>query len=167
MYEIIITCDNLKIDINVVPCSTDIMRVCNGVWYMVDKFGKKEEIEQFRLKLIEQIEKQLACKIESIADILRTLPVSIPLTEDQISEAIYGNYLMMVQIAESLSKELPDSYPIFSGYAYDCDGKVIKSEIDGTVSDLKNYLRLNNQLEAKIISKHEFVDIDSLNKEFS
>ena len=35
---------------------------------------------------------------------------------------------------------LPDDYPVFAGYAYVADGKVISSDIQGTVAKLKGYL---------------------------
>lgn len=33
---------------------------------------------------------------------------------------------------------LPDDYPVFWDYLYVCDGKVIKSDIQGTVRELKD-----------------------------
>lgn len=35
---------------------------------------------------------------------------------------------------------LPDNYPVYFGYAYVADGKVISSDIQGTIADLKRDL---------------------------
>lgn len=34
---------------------------------------------------------------------------------------------------------LSDDYPVYFGYLYVCDGKIIKSDRDGNVGDLKSY----------------------------
>lgn len=49
-------------------------------------------------------------------------------------------------------KELSDDYPVFWDYLYVCDGKVIRSDIQGTVRDLKRDLRSYRKLEAKVIT---------------
>lgn len=36
---------------------------------------------------------------------------------------------------------LSDDYPVYCGYLYVADGKVISSDIEGTVLRLKNYLK--------------------------
>ena len=47
---------------------------------------------------------------------------------------------------------LEDDYPVYWDYLYVCDGKVIKSDIQGTVKDLKKDLRSYYKLEAKEIT---------------
>ena len=49
-------------------------------------------------------------------------------------------------------QELPNDYPVYWDYLYVCDGKVIKSDIQGNVAELKRDLRHNFKLEAKIIT---------------
>lgn len=51
------------------------------------------------------------------------------------------------------TKELPDNYPVYLDYVYLCDGKPIRSDIQGTVKDLKKDLRDFYKLESKVISK--------------
>jgi hypothetical protein len=48
--------------------------------------------------------------------------------------------------------ELSDDYPVYWDYLYVCDGKVIRSDIKGTVADLKRDLRTHFKLEAKVIT---------------
>lgn len=48
-------------------------------------------------------------------------------------------------------RELQDDYPVYMSYLYVCDGKVITSDIKGTVRDLKKDLRSYYKLEAKVI----------------
>lgn len=38
-------------------------------------------------------------------------------------------------------RELPDNHPVYWDYFYVCDGKVIRSDIKGTIIDLKRDLR--------------------------
>lgn len=38
-------------------------------------------------------------------------------------------------------QELPDNHPVYWDYFYVCDGKVVRSDIRGTVLDLKRDLR--------------------------
>lgn len=49
---------------------------------------------------------------------------------------------------------LSDDYPVFWDYLYVCDGQLIRSDIKGTVADLKRDLRNHFKLEAKIITKY-------------
>ena len=49
-------------------------------------------------------------------------------------------------------QELPNDYPVNWDYLYVCDGKLIKSDIQGTVAELKRDLRLHHRLEAHIIT---------------
>jgi hypothetical protein len=51
---------------------------------------------------------------------------------------------------------LADDYPVFGNYLYVCDGKVISSDVFGTVADLKKDLRTYYKLEAKEIRKYDF-----------
>ena len=46
---------------------------------------------------------------------------------------------------------LPDDYPVYAGYLYVCDSKVIMSDVFGTIADLKRDLRSFYKLEAKEI----------------
>lgn len=48
--------------------------------------------------------------------------------------------------------ELENDYPVHWDYLYVCDGKVIKSDIQGTIADLKRDLRKHYKLEAKVIT---------------
>lgn len=48
-------------------------------------------------------------------------------------------------------RELPDNYPVYCDFLYVCDGKIIKSDIQGTVRDLKRDLREYYKLDAIII----------------
>lgn len=61
-------------------------------------------------------------------------------------------------------KELDNNYPVYCGYVYVCDGKVIKSDISGTVLDLKKDLRNYYKLEAKIITSCDIVGRQNLKK---
>lgn len=53
--------------------------------------------------------------------------------------------------------ELPDNYPVYWDYLYVCDGKVITSDVQGTIADLKEDLRNYYDIEAKVITN---CDID-------
>jgi hypothetical protein len=48
--------------------------------------------------------------------------------------------------------ELENDYPVNLDYLYVCDGKVVKSDIQGTVANLKRDLRSHYKLEAKVIT---------------
>ncbi len=48
--------------------------------------------------------------------------------------------------------ELENDYPVYWDYLYVCDGKVIKSDVQGTIADLKRDLRSHYKLEAKVIT---------------
>lgn len=54
-------------------------------------------------------------------------------------------------------KELDDNYPVYWDYLYVCDGKVIKSDVNGTVADLKRDLREHYKLEAKVIKNCDII----------
>jgi hypothetical protein len=54
-----------------------------------------------------------------------------------------------IKLNESL---LPDDYPVYGDYLYVCDGQVIRSDVFGTVADLKRDLRSYYKLEAKEIT---------------
>ena len=47
---------------------------------------------------------------------------------------------------------LPDDYPVYGDYLYVCDGKVVRSDVFGTIADLKRDLRSFYKLEAKEIT---------------
>lgn len=53
--------------------------------------------------------------------------------------------------------ELKNDYPVYWDYLYVCDGKVIRSNVKGTVADLKRDLRSHYKLEAKIITTCDIV----------
>ena len=46
---------------------------------------------------------------------------------------------------------LPDNYQVYADYLYVCDGKVIRSDVFGTVATLKKDLRCFFGLKAKEI----------------
>jgi len=48
--------------------------------------------------------------------------------------------------------ELENDYPVYLDYLYVCDGKVVKSDVQGTITDLKRDLRSHYKLEAKVIT---------------
>ena len=52
-------------------------------------------------------------------------------------------------------EELPDNYPVYWDYLYVCDGKVICSDIQGTIADLKRDLRNHYKMEAKVITIYD------------
>jgi hypothetical protein len=52
---------------------------------------------------------------------------------------------------------LEDNYPVFIDYLYVCDGKVVRSDVEGTVADLKRDLRNYFKLEAKVITRCDIV----------
>ncbi len=60
-----------------------------------------------------------------------------------------ANRVLGVVLSEN---ELENDYPVYWDYLYVCDGKVVKSDIQGTVADLKRDLRSHRKLEAKIIT---------------
>ena len=59
------------------------------------------------------------------------------------------NHVLGVVLSET---ELENDYPVYWDYLYVCDGKVVKSDIQGTVADLKRDLRSHRKLEAKVIT---------------
>ena len=42
---------------------------------------------------------------------------------------------------EQIGDLLPDDYPVYWDYLYVCDGELIRSDIQGTVKDLRNDLK--------------------------
>jgi hypothetical protein len=60
-----------------------------------------------------------------------------------------ANCVLGVVLSET---KLENDYPVYWDYLYVCDGKVIKSDIQGTVADLKRDLRSHRKLEAKVIT---------------
>jgi hypothetical protein len=48
--------------------------------------------------------------------------------------------------------ELDNDYLVYWDYLYVCDGKVVKSDVQGNVADLKRDLRSHYKLEAKVIT---------------
>lgn len=62
-------------------------------------------------------------------------------------------------------KELPDDYPVYGNYLYVCDGKVISCDLmEGTILDLKRFLRKYDKLEAKIITNCDIFGRQKLKK---
>lgn len=60
-----------------------------------------------------------------------------------------ANRVLGVVLSET---ELPNDHPVHWDYLYVCDGKVVKSDIQGTVADLKRDLRSYRKLEAQVIT---------------
>lgn len=63
-----------------------------------------------------------------------------------------GNFAKPVLGVVLNETELENDYPVNWDYLYVCDGKVVKSDIQGTVADLKRDLRSHYKLEAKVIT---------------
>jgi hypothetical protein len=59
-----------------------------------------------------------------------------------------AKYVYKIDLNE---KVLEDSYPVYFGYLYVCDGVIVRSDIQGTILDLKRDLRKQKQLEANEI----------------
>ena len=59
---------------------------------------------------------------------------------------------------------LPDDYPVYGDYLYVCDGKVIRSDVFGTVLDLKRDLRNFYKLEAKEITNCDIEGRQKINE---
>ncbi len=55
------------------------------------------------------------------------------------------------EITNLNEKELSDDYPVYADYLYVCDGKVVRSDVEGTVMTLKMDLRRYYKLEANVI----------------
>lgn len=50
-------------------------------------------------------------------------------------------------------RTLPDDYPVYGGYLYVADGKVVMCDLmEGTIKDLKRDLRSFYKMEAKVIT---------------
>ena len=60
---------------------------------------------------------------------------------------------------------LPDDYPVYGNYLYVCDKKVIRSDVFGTVADLKRDLRNFYKLEAKEITNCDIDGRQKMNEE--
>ena len=63
-----------------------------------------------------------------------------------------GNFAKPVLGVVLNETELENDYPVNWDYLYVCDGKVVKSDIQGTVADLKRDLRSHYKLDAKVIT---------------
>jgi len=68
------------------------------------------------------------------------------------NEAQNGNFAKPMLGVVLNETELENDYPVYWDYLYVCDGKVVKSDVQGTVADLKRDLRSNYKLEAKVIT---------------
>jgi hypothetical protein len=68
------------------------------------------------------------------------------------NEAQNGNFAKPMLGVVLNETELENDYPVNLDYLYVCDGKVVKSDIQGTVADLKRDLRSHRKLEAKVIT---------------
>jgi hypothetical protein len=60
--------------------------------------------------------------------------------------------------------ELEDTYRVYWDHLYVCDGKIIKSDIQGTVADLKRDLQTHFKLEAKVITNCDIIGRNKLIK---
>lgn len=49
-------------------------------------------------------------------------------------------------------RELDDDFPVYLDYLYVADGRVIRSEIQGTVKALKYNLEKNHNIKANVIT---------------
>ena len=58
--------------------------------------------------------------------------------------------------------ELKDDYPVYYDYLYVCDDRVVRSDVRGTVRDLKADLRSYHKLEAKVITNCELRGVEEL-----
>lgn len=67
-------------------------------------------------------------------------------------EELNGNIAKPVLGVVLNETELENDYPVNWDYLYVCDGKVVKSDIQGTVADLKRDLRSHYKLDAKVIT---------------
>jgi hypothetical protein len=68
------------------------------------------------------------------------------------NEAQNGNFAKPMLGVVLNETELENDYPVYWDYLYVCDGKVVKSDIQGTVADLKRDFRSHYKLEAKVIT---------------
>jgi hypothetical protein len=59
---------------------------------------------------------------------------------------------------------LPDDYPVYGDYLYVCDGKVVRSDVFGTIADLKRDLRDFYKLEAKMITNCDIEGRQKMNE---
>jgi hypothetical protein len=62
---------------------------------------------------------------------------------------------------------LDDDYPVYGNYLYVCDGKVIRSDVFGTVADLKRDLRSYYKLDAKEIRRCDIAGRQKLSEKKS
>jgi hypothetical protein len=65
---------------------------------------------------------------------------------------LYGNFAKPMLGVVLNETELENDYPVYWDYLYVCDGKVVKSDVQGTIADLKRDLRSHYKLEAKVIT---------------
>ena len=49
-------------------------------------------------------------------------------------------------------KVLDDDYPVYFNYLYVADGKVVRSDIEGTIKNLKKDLKVTYGIDAKVIT---------------
>jgi hypothetical protein len=68
------------------------------------------------------------------------------------NEAQNGNFAKPMLGVVLNETELENDYPVYCDYLYVCDGKVVKSDVQGTVADLKRDLRSHYKLEANVIT---------------
>lgn len=59
----------------------------------------------------------------------------------------------MSEEKELKERVLPDDYPTYPGYCYVADGKVVISDIKGTVQRLKLYLKANEIRNCDIVGR--------------
>jgi hypothetical protein len=67
----------------------------------------------------------------------------------EVSNGNFAKPMLGVVLNET---ELENDYPVYWDYLYVCDGKVVKSDVQGTIADLKRDLRSHYKLEAKVIT---------------
>jgi len=59
---------------------------------------------------------------------------------------------------ENIGEELDDNYPVYWDYVYVVDENIIRSDIQGTILDLKRDLRQSFGMKANKIFKYKFKD---------
>lgn len=64
---------------------------------------------------------------------------------------------MNIETVKLDERELPDDYPVYWDYMYVADGKVIRSDIQGTVRDLKRDVGASIITSCDIAGRHELL----------
>ncbi len=62
-------------------------------------------------------------------------------------------------------KVLDDDYPVYFNYLYVADGKVVRSDIEGTIKNLKKDLKVTYGIDAKVITSCDIFGRQELQKQ--